>query len=143
MARDPLGVLLTVRQRTVDQARQALAICLKVETAAIEAIRAIDSAIGQEQAVADRFPEHHRGTDVVAAWLGRVRAERAQAVAKLAAAEIQSATARAVLVAARSAAQAVQRTIAERAIVARGEAEKRDQHVLDDIARARRAARDA
>lgn len=143
MGRDPLGILLTVRQRTVDQSRQALATCLKVETAAMEAIRAIDNAIGQELAVADRFPEQHRGTDVVAAWLGRVRGERTQAVAKLAAAEIQTAAARAVVLAARSAAQAVQRTIAERAVVARAEAEKRDQHVLDDIARARHAARDA
>ena len=142
MGRDPLGVLLTVRQRTVDQSRQALAACLKAETAAIEAIRSIDYVIDQEQDAANQFPEHHCGTDTVAAWLGRVRAERMQAVATLAAAETQTAAARAVLLAARSAVQAVQHTIAERAVVARAEADKREQHDLDELARTRQGARD-
>ena len=141
MGRDPLGVLLTVRQRTVDQSRQALAKCLKVETEAMEAIQAIDDAISQEREFADKFPEQHRGADTVAAWLGRIRATRLQAVAVLATAEIQTAAARAVLLAARSAAQAVQRTIAEREVAARAEAEKRDQHTLDDITRAQYIAR--
>lgn len=140
MARDPLNVLLTVRQRTVDQSRQALATCLKAETAAVAAIRAMDAAVERERAAADRDAEDHRDTEMRSVWMERIRAQRVAAVANLAAAERQTAAARAVLSAARSAAQAVQRTIAERAVLALAEAEKRAQHALDDISRSRYVA---
>lgn len=141
MARDPLGVLLTVRQRAVDQSRQALATCLAAETAAMAAIRSIDGAIEREREAADRRPDDHRGTEMLSAWLGRMRDQRRGAVAALAAAEGQTAAARAVLSAARASAQAVQRTIAERAALAHAEAAKREQHTLDDISRAQYVAR--
>ena len=133
-------MLLTVRQRTVDQSRQALATCLKAETAAVAAIRAIDAAVERERAAADRDAKDYCDTEMRSVWMQRVRAQRMAAVATLAAAERQTAAARAVLSAARSAAQAVQQAIAERAVLALAEAEKRAQHGLDDIARSRYVA---
>jgi hypothetical protein len=135
MARDQMDVLLTIRRRAVDKSRQALAGCLKVEAAALEAVRAIDAAVMRERAFADRFPEQPHRMEVFALWSERVAAERPGAVAALAYGESQTVAARAVLASARSAARAVERTIEERAALARAEAEKRDQHARDDITR--------
>jgi hypothetical protein len=137
MARDQMDVLLTIRRRAVDKSRQALAGCLKVEAAALEAVRAIDAAVMRERAFADRFPEQPHRMEVFALWSERVAAERLGAVAALAYGESQTVAARAVLASARSAARAVERTIEERAALARAEAEaeKRDQHAMDDITR--------
>jgi flagellar export protein FliJ len=142
VARDPLDVLLRVRQRAVDQSRQDLATCLKVETASMEAVRAIDEAVPREGAFADRFPEHPDGMEIFAGWLKRIRASRLGAMAALVAAEHRTAAARSALAAARSAARAVEQTIEERMAVVQTEAEKRDQHAMDDITRGQRAARD-
>ena len=57
MARDPLKVLSVVRQRAVDQQRQALAICLKAEAAAEDRIRMLDAAVVRDQALAETMPE--------------------------------------------------------------------------------------
>jgi hypothetical protein len=141
MARDKMEVLLTIRRRAIDKSHQALARCLTVEAAASEALRAIDDAVLRERALADRFPELSHGMEVFAHWSVRVSAERLGAVAALADGEAQSAAARAVLASARSAARAVERTIEERTAVARAEAEKRDQHAMDDITRGRHIAR--
>ena len=138
MARDQMDVLLTIRRRAVDKSRQALAGCLKVEAAALEAVRAIDAAVMRERAFADRFPEQPHRMEVFALWSERVAAERLGAAAALAYGESQTVAARAVLASARSAARAVERTIEERAALARAEAEKRDQHAMDDITRGRR-----
>jgi hypothetical protein len=137
MARDKMDVLLTIRRRAIDKSRQSLARCLRVEAAASEALRAIDDAVLRERALADRFPELPHGMEVFAHWSVRVSAERLAAAAALADGEAQSAAARAVLASARSAARVVERTIEERAAVARAEAEKRDQHAMDDITRGR------
>jgi flagellar export protein FliJ len=142
VARDPLGVLLRVRQRAVDQSRQDLATCLKVEGAAVEAIRAIDEAVPREGALADRFAEHSGSMEIFAAWLKRIRADRRASVAALVAAEGRTMAARAGLVAARSAARAVEQTIEERMAGVQAEAEKRDQHTMDDITRGQRATQD-
>jgi hypothetical protein len=49
MARDPLRTVRTVRLRSVDQARYALAACLKSEADVADRIRAIDAAARQDQ----------------------------------------------------------------------------------------------
>jgi hypothetical protein len=141
MARDKMDVLLTIRRRAIDKSRQTLARCLRVEAAAFEALRAIDDAVLRERALADRFPELPHGMEVFARWSERVGAERLGAAAALADGEAQSAAARAVLASARSAARAVERTIEERTAVALAEAEKRDQHAMDDITRGRHITR--
>jgi len=141
MARDPLRVLLTVRQQTADQARQALAECLKLEAALVDAIRAIDQAAQRELQEAER--SWHRGgmPDLFAAWRKRAQLDRRAAVAALAAAESRTAEARAVLASARSGARVVEQLIEQRAAAARATAAEREQHALDDIARARRPTR--
>ena len=73
-------------------------------------------------------------------WLERARAERLAGVAALASAEAQTAAARGVVAAARSAARVVEYTIDERAAVAQSQAEKRDQHAMDEISRGRHGA---
>jgi hypothetical protein len=113
--------------------------CLKAEATASEAIRSIDEAVDRERALADHSPRE-TSMEMFVIWLERARAERLAAVASLASAEAQTATARAVVAAARSAARVVEYTIEERADVARAEAEKRDQHAMDDISRGRHGA---
>ena len=141
MARHPLNILLIVRQRGVDQQCQAFATCLKLETTAMEAVRALDDAAQREREAADRHPEHHGGMDMLATWLRRMRADRVRGSAALAAAQGQTALSRAALAAARSAAQVVEKLIEDRAAEARAKAEAREQHALDDIARSQHLAR--
>ncbi len=141
MARDPLRVLQMIRQREVDQSRQVLATCLKAEAAANAVIQSIDDAIVRENGVADRPSEHRRNSDMVAAWLRRMRLQRSAAGVALTEAERQTAAARAELAAARSAARSVERLIEERTMLAREEADRQEQHALDDIARGGLAAR--
>jgi hypothetical protein len=138
VGRDKMDVLLTIRKRAIDQSRQVLAGYLKSEADAREAIRAIDLSIPRERELADRFPERADGMAIFGAWLERVRVQRRAAVMGLTAAEQRTAVARAELAEARSAARAVERTIEDRKAVAQAEAEKRDQHVMDDITRGRR-----
>jgi flagellar biosynthesis chaperone FliJ len=142
MAADPLQVLLTIRQRGVDQARQVLAVCLNAETAAMAAIEALENAQRREREVADSQAEHHRGTNMFATWSGQMRVRQSAARAVLGNAETATTSARVGLTETRSAARAVERLIEERAIVARVEAAKREQHALDDIARTRAGERD-
>jgi len=143
MAREPMDVLLTIRQRSVDQARQALAVRLQAETLASAAAGAIDDAILQERRAADRGPRDQQGVEMLAAWLQRMRPRRAAAHHMLSTAAAQTAAARAELAAARSAARAVERLLEERAAAAQVEAEKREQHALDDVARTRHVAQRA
>jgi flagellar biosynthesis chaperone FliJ len=137
VAVDQLQVLLTIRQRSVDHARQVLAACLIAETAAMAAIDALEDAQRQERDVAHQQAEHHRATNMYAAWSGRMRVRQATARAALGDAEVKTTSARGVLAETRSAARAVERLIEERAVAARIEAARREQHALDDVTRTR------
>jgi hypothetical protein len=76
--------------------------------------------------------------DIFLAARQHLRAARQSAMAGVAQAEALSAVSRARLAEARLAAEAVDRLIAERTASARGEADRRAQHELDDVARSRR-----
>jgi putative heme degradation protein len=77
----------------------------------------------------------------MAALRGEVaRAERRDAEAALGVAEAKSARAREGVTAARTAAEAVEQLISERMAASRAEQALREQHVLDDISRARDGA---
>ena len=148
---DKLRVLLTVRERTVDEARQALAACVAAETAAMDAIRAVDATIHRERAAADRFNaaqplgskqiNTQLGREMFAAWSVRARALRQAAVMRLAEAEVRTGEARAVLGAARTAVRVAERLVADREEARRAAAEALDMHALDDIGRERHRAR--
>jgi hypothetical protein len=137
MARDPVGVLLAIRLHAVEQARSALAVCLTSEAALTDRIKALDTAVLRDRETAGSWQDAHQFVEISVFRQGAVRAERRTIAADLEAAEARSAEARGVVTAARAAAEAVGQLIAERQAAGQAEAARRDQHVLDDIARAR------
>jgi flagellar export protein FliJ len=141
MAQDKLRVLLTLRERTVEQARKALAVCVAAETAAMDAIRGVDSAIQHERAAADRSADTGPAKEMFAAWLVRARSRREAAVAALAKAEGRTGEARAALAAARAAVRVVEQLADDRDAAEQTTADARERHALDDIARERHRVR--
>jgi flagellar export protein FliJ len=137
MARDPLGMLRTVRRHAVEQARHALAACLRTETAAADRLHTIDQAAERDRVANRSVTEAHRFIDMFALRLQASATERLAAEAALTAARASAAEARAELVAARTAAESVETLITERADAAETDANRREQHALDDMARAR------
>jgi len=135
MARDPLKVLSAVRQRAADRQRQALAACLRAEAAIEDRIRTLEEAVRQDQVLAGTAPDAPLFHDIFIATRQHWRAEQQVSQTALAEAGRQADQARAALAAARLAAEAVDRLIDERTTAAHAEADRRAQHVLDDIAR--------
>jgi flagellar export protein FliJ len=135
MARDPIRMLLTVRRLAVEQARHTLAACLSVEATAADRLRAIDEAAQRDRRANQTVTEAHRFIDMFALRVQAAEADRRAAEAALAAAQGASADARAALVTARTAAESVDTLIGERAEATKTDAQRREQHALDDIAR--------
>jgi hypothetical protein len=141
MPRDPLNVLLALRRHAVDQRRKALADCLMREAEAAARIAALEEAIRRDAEAAGTFKDHQHFRDVFLATRRYLMAERQSAAAALTDAEAFSEEARGHLAVSRLDAEAVERLIAERALIALTTADRRAQHELDDIARARRLSR--
>jgi flagellar export protein FliJ len=135
MPRDPLNVLLAVRQRTIDQRRQALADCVMRQADAAAAVAALDAAILRDAEAAATIPDLQHFRDIFIATRQHLTSQRQRGAGALAEADARSEQARRSLAAARLDAEAVERLISERALLARTEAERRAQHELDDIAR--------
>jgi flagellar biosynthesis chaperone FliJ len=135
MARDRLRTLSVVRQHAVDQQRQSLAACLREEAAVEDRIQVLDGAVRRDQALAEASPDRLLFYDIFMATRQHLRAEQQVTRTALADAGRQADEARIRLASARLAAEAVERLIAERTSIARAEADRRAQHVLDDIAR--------
>jgi flagellar export protein FliJ len=141
MARDPLRILLAVRQRSVEQARSALGACLKAEAEVSEGIRSLEDAARRDRATSAAWPEAHQFHEMAAVRLEVARAERLNAAATLQAAASQTEAARGVVTEARTAAEAVEQLIDERKAANQAGIAAREQHALDDIARARLVVR--
>jgi flagellar export protein FliJ len=137
MARDPLKVLLTVRQRSVEQARQALGSCLAEEAAATDRIKSLDETTRRNRAATSAAVDLQLFKDMFAIQRNVLQADRHAATLALTAAEQRSAEARAVMVEARTAAESVQRLLDERAARRDAEISRQEQHALDDMARPR------
>jgi flagellar export protein FliJ len=137
MARDPLRMLRTVRRHAVEQARHALAACLSREAAAAEQVRAIDEARERDRAAGCQVEEAHQFIDMFTLRLQVGAAERDAAETALSAVRAAAGEARSALVAARMAAESVETLVAERADAAEADANRREQHALDDMARTR------
>ncbi len=137
MARDTMGLLLAVRRHAVEEARAALAACLSSEAAAAERLRAVDEAAERDRVASRSVAEAHRFIDMFALRVQSGTVERQAIEAALQVATEAAAEARAALVAARTAAESVQTLIDERAKAAAAEADRREQHALDDMARTR------
>lgn len=145
MARDPLRILLSVRRRSVEQARYALGACLTEEAAVAGKITALDDAATRDREAAKAWLDSHQFKETAAMRLAAAHAERQAISAELAVAEERSAQARGVVAAERAAAEAVEQLIQEREAAAGAETNRREQHILDDVARfaARRRLRSA
>jgi flagellar biosynthesis chaperone FliJ len=137
MARDPLQVLQVIRRRAVEQARYALGACQKAEADVEARIRVLDDTVRRDGDVSGAWQDAHHFVEMAAMRLAATRAERRIAAAELTAAVARSGVARGIVTAARTAAEAVEQLIEERAGAGRLETLRREQHVLDDIARGR------
>jgi flagellar biosynthesis chaperone FliJ len=137
MARDSIQILRTVRRRSVEEARHALGVCLTAEAQAADKVQAIDDAAQGDRAAHQTVAEAHLFLEMFVRRLHLSEAQRRSAEAALTAARALSAEARAAVVAARTAAEAVETLIAERAAADEADANRREQHALDDIARTR------
>jgi flagellar biosynthesis chaperone FliJ len=130
-----LRILLSVRRRSVEQARYALGACLAAEAAVAGKITSLDGAAARDRKTAKTWQDSHHYKEMAATRLAATHAERQAILAELAAAEDRSAQARRVVAAERASAEAVEQLIQERETAAQAEANRRDQHTLDDIAR--------
>jgi hypothetical protein len=137
VARDPLRAVQAMRHRLVEQARYALAACLKSEADVMARIKAIDDAHAQDRAAQQAVENAYQFHEVFRRREQARQTERSLAEAALAAAQARSAEARAGVGTAWAAAEAVELFISERAVAADIEAARREQHELDDIVRCR------
>lgn len=139
MARDPLPVLQAIRRRSVEQARYALATCLTAEARIKDQLLSLDDAARRDREVSRVWQDAHWFLEDYAARQEAIRVARRNVGLNLAAAEARSLSARTVVASARTAAEAVDQFVQERSAAAQTEAAKREQHLLDDISRARHA----
>ena len=137
MVRDRLRLLQGVHRRGVERARQALGACVGAEAAVMDRIAAIDDAASRDRTAAMAGEEGCRFVEMFVLRQGTEQAARSAAEVDLVSARVRSAEARAVLVSARTAAEAVAKLIAERVAAEQAAADRREQHVLDDLARSR------
>jgi hypothetical protein len=137
MARAPLNLLLSLRQREADRRRQDLAACVAAESQVAEVVRSLDAAMARDREHQDASEDHLPFRDIFLAARQHLREKRRRAAVALADAEAKSQEARRQLADARLAAEAVERLIAERVLLARAKADRLAQHELDDITRVR------
>lgn len=137
MARDPLRILLSLRRRSVEQARQALAVRLTSVSEVEGMIHALDEATRRDREAGNAWLEATQFLEVSANRRRALQAERRTLTTDLAAAEVDAAAARDVVATARSEAEVVQTLDQERTAARQADAARRGQHVLDDIARTR------
>ncbi len=134
MADDPLDLLLRLRARTVDEARQALADCLVAEAAARERISTLEASVVQEVAAASAVTADDLAVEALSVWLRQTRSAQHAAQAALEAAEAQCQEARMVLSAARAGVRAVETVLEHKADERRVQAERAEQRRLDEAA---------
>jgi flagellar biosynthesis chaperone FliJ len=141
MVRDPLRILLSIRRRAVEQARYALGACLAAEAEAMDRVASLDDTVRRDRETVGVWQDSHRFVEMSAIRLETMLERRRTAMADVAVAETRSGEARGTVSAARAAAEAVEQLITERTAASQADATRREQHVLDDIARARLAVR--
>jgi hypothetical protein len=137
VSHDSIPILRIIRRRSVEEARYALGACLSVEAAAAAAVQAIGDAARRDRAAHDGVADGYLFLESFALRVRTGEAERRAAEAALMAAQARSAEARAVVAAARTAAEAVETLMTEREAAEAAGASRREQHALDDMARAR------
>ena len=134
MSQDPLTTLLRLRRSAADEARRALAECLRAEGDAAAAVTAIEAAIERETAAATSLTTGDAEVEAFGAWLRRILPKREAAHAAAANAAAGSTRARILLGAAQAAVRAVEETQAKRAAAAHAEAQRKAQGEIDEVA---------
>jgi flagellar export protein FliJ len=134
MARDPLYSLVRLRRLAVDEARGALADCLRGEEAAEAVVARIAASIERETDVATSLSTSDAEVEAFAAWLRRIRPEQHAAHAAQDQAAIETARARAIVAVARAALQAAEDMVERHEAERRAEAERQAQRDLDEVA---------
>lgn len=114
MSNDPLQALLTVRRRTVDEGRRALADSLDAAAVAAKAARAAELAITREMQRASATDGGDNLVEAFAAWLPAARQRAAQAQARQDRQEAEVARCRADLAVCRSALEAIEQLVEAR-----------------------------
>ena len=141
MARDSLQAVQAVRRRAVEQARYTLSVCLKAEADAADTVKAIDEDGAKDRAAHPVGENAYQFQEMFVRREYARQLQRGAAEAALVAAQAHSAEARAAVTATRTAEEAVRTLITERGVAAEAEANRRAQHVLDDIVRSRRRSK--
>jgi flagellar export protein FliJ len=134
MPGDPLDVLLRVRRLAVDQARQALAECLTLETAASARCEEIAAAIVEETTAATALTSDDQTVEAFADWLRQTLPLQSAANLALTNAEARTKEARTVLAAARAGVRAVEAILEQKEADRRVRQARGEQHALDEIA---------
>ena len=130
-----LTALRRLRHVETDEARRFIGEALVQETALLER----DSVIGRELDQARQiYGDFDRET--FTAWLGRMWSERARLAVAVREAEARTATARAELTRRRLAETTAEEALARAVTALRIEVERRDQVMLEDVARALKRA---
>jgi flagellar biosynthesis chaperone FliJ len=135
MARNPLMILRTVRQREVEQARQALAVCLQAEAEATATVDALSEAAKLDRSASERLTDAFGFLQMFANRLDSLRTQQIAAELSLTTAQTRVSEARSVVAAARTRAEVLEQLVAERNAARAAELERQAQHVMDDIAR--------
>jgi hypothetical protein len=134
MARDALKTVHRLRQMEMDAARAELQ---RLEAAVDEARmreRAATIAIQTEMNAAARLSADDATVEAFGAWLPTGRAAVIRAQAQLVRLEQETAQGRAILNLARAGAEAVEKMMAERALLAREAIDRKQQATLDEAA---------
>lgn len=129
-----LQPLLRLRRLAQDQAKRGLAESLRVECEAEAAVVAIQKDIARETEAATDLAGDDANVEAYGTWLRSVRPKQRAAEAAEVAAEAETAEARAVLAMSRAAVRAVEEILARHAEGENRNAERRAQHVLDEVA---------
>jgi flagellar export protein FliJ len=135
MKRDPLAAVLRLRRLAMDEASRDFAECLRGEAQAEQAVMAVEAAIERETEIASSLEASDAVVEAFGAWLKRARKDLRGAQAVREQSESETARARAALAVARAALKATEHLIAEQVAAAAAEADRKEQHNLDDMGR--------
>ena len=134
MSRDPLDALVRLRRLAVDQARKALADCLRTEEAAEASVARIAAAIDRETDAAASLSTTDAEVEAYAAWLRRIRPEQHAAHEAQDQAEAETLRMRAVVASARAAVQAAEDMVERHEAARRAEELRLAQRDIDEVA---------
>jgi flagellar biosynthesis chaperone FliJ len=134
MARNPLDILLRLRNAAQDEAKRAFATRLAEEATAQHLVEEAEARISREREIATDPSLGDSAVEAYIAWLptGRRQAQAAQAAHERATANVT--LARAALTVAHAAAEAVTTILAQRAEAAADLSARQSQAALDEIA---------